>query len=707
MDASLNCDIYGDVVMNNAFHEGEKVMGIHILQRSVAVAAMHDSVESYPQPRCHPDTRMKILEDLRGWALHGEDPCILWRYGRGDPASSILWLGFFFFKRGHATRGNAKTLFATIAYQLALRVPPLKTPIYQIAERDPLIVVRTLAVQMRKLIFEPGRAYENGGPVTILIDGLDECEGQDIQNEILRIIRHSFSQDSLPLRFIIASRPEPHIREMFHSPDYAGHYCSLNVEQSFADVRKYLRDEFSRIHREHHIMARVPSPWPSSDVLEVLVHKSSGHFIYAATIIKFVDDKNYRPTQRLALVQSGSGRGSDSVFDTLDQLYMAILGSLARQAELIPILCAIVHFELGVADIDQLFEFPGGEAHLLLRGLHSLLQVPSNDNFEVIHSHHASFLDFLNDSGRSHHFYVGSLDHRMDLARSFLRLCASAQYKPIRGLFESRRPHFHLIPFITSLPPSVELCPLIARMEPDYIFALQCEKFVLVPATATQPVWMSGKSWNQQFGVMLSWLERTPSAPQDLVRLWQDYVFMASFMLDCHECTVKRIDSPSSELSEVLVITAWVAGIRGVTSLLDITWSEFRTIICSLRPDIASAEQVLRGSATQVIEELIPPDTKSWTCRNIALKYIPRIIKHNDGMVAEHKWDDVATMLKLCPPCSILYPEFQRIPRSVMKSGLSGRLWSISDIFGWLESFRDPKLELAAFWKQEMLPEAD
>ncbi|KAJ7196329.1 hypothetical protein B0H12DRAFT_965411, partial [Mycena haematopus] len=232
-------------------------------------------------------------------------------------------------------------------------------------------------------------------PVPILIDGLDECEGHGIQEEILRAIRNSSYEQPIPLRFIVASRPEPHIREVFDSPLYIGNYRSFNVEQSFADVHKYLGDEFSRIHREHHTMGAIPSPWPSHDVLWELVRKSSGYFVYASTIIKFVDDKNYRPTERLAVVQDGTG--STSAFDALDQLYLAILLPAP------PILCAITNFDLSVGKIDQLFGLADSDTQLLLRGLHSVLDIPSNDN-RIISSHHASFLDFLNNPDRSQNF---------------------------------------------------------------------------------------------------------------------------------------------------------------------------------------------------------------------------------------------------------------------------------------------------------------
>ncbi|KAJ6448164.1 hypothetical protein C8R45DRAFT_948154 [Mycena sanguinolenta] len=283
-----------------------------------ALAAIHDSAEIFPQPRCHPDTRTKMLEDLREWTLD-PDPrtTILWLYGPAGAGKSAIMQtlarqlkdaghlgGCFFFKRGHATRGNAKTLFATIAYQLALTVPWLRTSISQIVENDPSVVVRSITTQIETLISDPCHPHENCDPVTILIDGLDECEGHEVQVEILHAIQHC-SKQPIPLRFIVASRPEAHICEVFHLPLYLDVH-RFNVEQSFADVHKYLRDEFSRIHREHRTMASVPHPWPSPDLLDDLVEKSSGHFIYAATIIKFIDDKNYRPTQRLKVVQEGN-----------------------------------------------------------------------------------------------------------------------------------------------------------------------------------------------------------------------------------------------------------------------------------------------------------------------------------------------------------------------------------------------------------------
>ncbi|KAF8145550.1 hypothetical protein K438DRAFT_1991735 [Mycena galopus ATCC 62051] len=450
----MTTTITGGTFVSNNIHRGER--GIDLLHSAVALAAIYDSAESFPQPKCHPETRMKMLENLRQWSLE-TDPrsAILWLHGpAGAGKSAIMQTLARELQNGETRR---LLLFQKGACHLALGISWLKAPISNTVEDDPSIIARSIEIQLQKLISEPCHLHNVGGtwdPITVVIDGLDECEGQDVQEEILCAVRNCTAEYNLPFRFIIASRPEPHISDIFQSPFYEGCYKSFNVVQSFDDVRKYLRDEFARIHREHrNTMANIPLPWPSPDVLEQLVWESSGHFIYASTIIKFVNDKNYRPTERLAIVQQQDIVQSCSAFDPIDQLYMIILCSSPRQAQLIPILCAIVNFSLAPDIIDQLCGLAPGDTRLLLRGLHSVLKLPEDlddDDFPTILTHHASFVDFLKNQRRSQQFYVDGLHHRMDLARAFLKLCAG-QYRSLNYAEKD------FIPLLISLPPSTEL----------------------------------------------------------------------------------------------------------------------------------------------------------------------------------------------------------------------------------------------------------
>ncbi|KAJ6609939.1 hypothetical protein B0H10DRAFT_1746284, partial [Mycena sp. CBHHK59/15] len=161
----------------------------------------------------------------------------------------------------------------------------------------------SMDVQLHKIIIQPCKSLRNSIPPIIIIDGLDECEGENVQQKLLRLISDAVRKNPRRLRILIASRPEPHIREVFERPSVTELYRSLNINQSFADIEKYLCDEFSRIHCEHHeTMRGIATPWPSSDILKMLVKKASGYFIYAATVIRFADDRDCRPTERLAFV---------------------------------------------------------------------------------------------------------------------------------------------------------------------------------------------------------------------------------------------------------------------------------------------------------------------------------------------------------------------------------------------------------------------
>ncbi|KAJ7845478.1 hypothetical protein B0H13DRAFT_1647342, partial [Mycena leptocephala] len=65
---------------------------LHILHRAIAGDAFHNSAERFPQPRCHPETRMEMLEKLWNWT------CGNYGFARNDSENDeqsgrrILWL---------------------------------------------------------------------------------------------------------------------------------------------------------------------------------------------------------------------------------------------------------------------------------------------------------------------------------------------------------------------------------------------------------------------------------------------------------------------------------------------------------------------------------------------------------------------------------------------------------------------------------------
>ncbi|KAJ7841119.1 hypothetical protein B0H13DRAFT_1649320 [Mycena leptocephala] len=171
-------------------------------------------------------------------------------------------------------------------------------------------------------------------------------------------------------------------------------------------------------------MGNIPTPWPSPEILETLVRNSSGYFIYASTVIKFIDDEYSRPSTQLDIVLAPHDTASP--FEALDQLYLQILlrAPAHHRSTLCDILSVIVNYPrytpITVEEIDDLLGLDTGTVSLILRPLHSVLKIMK----EVLHSievHHAAFCDFLITQERSSIFCVGSPQHRAKLACSILK----------------------------------------------------------------------------------------------------------------------------------------------------------------------------------------------------------------------------------------------------------------------------------------------
>ncbi|KDR74797.1 hypothetical protein GALMADRAFT_26562, partial [Galerina marginata CBS 339.88] len=277
--------------------------------------AFHDSVDVYDPPKCHPNTRVAVLNKIMDW-IHGTDPetrneLIMWLYGpAGSGKSAIarsiaelcevegILAATYFFSRFDLTRNHGRSLIATIAYQVSLCFPDIRDRIAGAINHDPFIFSRSLKSQIYSLITEPlqGRieaGYFNipNAPRIIVIDGLDECEDMDSQIKILDAISQACRQHQLPFIFLVASRPEPDIRTAFCF-GYLSQISTRNpLDDDYLqseDVRLFLCDKFSEIKNSHPFRAQIPAIWPSENALKALVNKSSGQFIYASTVVKFV-----------------------------------------------------------------------------------------------------------------------------------------------------------------------------------------------------------------------------------------------------------------------------------------------------------------------------------------------------------------------------------------------------------------------------------
>lgn len=419
---------------------------VSILSHSAASDAAFDSAERYPPGKCHPGTREAIMKKIMDWI---NDPTpqagVLWLNGPAGSGKSaiaqsiaeLLWRlhrdqygGSFFFARNAIGRSDGGKLFSTLAYQLATQFPSIRPLINDVLYADPTISTKSLDVQLRALIIDPLIRAENWPKhtPTIIVDGLDECAGSDIQIAILNLISLSIMEHAIPIRFMIASRSEYWIEDMFKSSPLAANTRTLSLydaEDANNDIEKYFVEQFIEIQIKHkRTLSSVEKPWPPVDIIRQLVEEASGQFIYASTVVKFVGySSDYvDPREQLAILLASGPRRAPA-FSDLDTLYATILSQLPKKS--IPVLRVVMGVILLHIDVKVLEIFLGldsGEISLVLSALSPLIIItPEHDHHdkiltmflghllrksEKIRFCHLSFREFLEDESRSEQFHI-------------------------------------------------------------------------------------------------------------------------------------------------------------------------------------------------------------------------------------------------------------------------------------------------------------
>ncbi|KAF8991137.1 hypothetical protein BDQ17DRAFT_1224410, partial [Cyathus striatus] len=80
----------------------------------------------------------------------------------------------------------------------------------------------------------------------------------------------------------------------------------VHDEESDDDIRLYLTDKFAHIHSKHiHDYRERLEDWPPKSDIDWLVDRSSGHFIYASTVVKFIDNDMENPVSQLEYILRG------------------------------------------------------------------------------------------------------------------------------------------------------------------------------------------------------------------------------------------------------------------------------------------------------------------------------------------------------------------------------------------------------------------
>ena len=272
-----------------------------------------------------------------------------------------------------------------------------------------------------------------------MVDALDECDRESDIKHVLQLLADTRGLDPVRLRVLVTSRPEIPIRDSFSRfPDDKHHDLVLH------NITEFVVDRDISVFLKHHLsMIR-----PEERVIEQLVRKASGLFIWAATACRFVHEGKRFAAKRLVMILESSSTAITAPEKHLNEVYITVLKhsiSPDYTNEEKEESCRILRHSLGSIvvllsplsshSLSRLLHVPENDIDQTLEGLHAILDIP-DDQTRPLRLHHPSFRDFLLDKERCSdpNFWVDEKQAHRTLANSCIWLMSSSLKQDICGL---------------------------------------------------------------------------------------------------------------------------------------------------------------------------------------------------------------------------------------------------------------------------------
>ena len=339
-------------------------------------------------------------------------------------------------------------IFPTLAIYLAYRYPGIRPSLLLATRQDLHFAYESPEIQMRKMILEPLQLSGTVASTIIVIDGLDECDNKEDVLKIFSALNMFISEIRvLKLKFLITSRPVPHIlKGFFGLEDHMTSFsCEVESDEAKKDIKLFFEHEFPEFITRYRRgsfdeWTAVNDPeykGPAATELEQLCTHAAGMFLYAKAMLIFIEDEWHNPGHQLnALLTSPTHSGGTIIQErlwhggsTIRSQYTTALQEVFRSCE--PEVEPVFRSVLGAVVLAQSPITPAIIAILLnleysytryvLSRFRSLL-IQKKDGF--VYPFHHSILHFLTDEElcTDKMFYISSLIHHRWLLIECLKL---------------------------------------------------------------------------------------------------------------------------------------------------------------------------------------------------------------------------------------------------------------------------------------------
>lgn len=292
----------------------------------------------------------------------------------------------------------------------------MRATICKVIQENLDVATRSITEQVRLLLAEPLRACAPlSRTLIIVLDALDESdmrddrEGGALLPELAAAIRHPNVFPSV--RLLVTSRSETRIRLMFLEleSDAPHRVVQLHeIENSIVqeDIIRYLEYRLRAIPKKNPDL--LLGDWPDQADLNALAARAGVLFIYAATLVRFIESELDNPERQLRSILNDTVDDPDRAYSAVDNLYLQILDRAVKSERdaahrycrrLRDVVGAVVLVRepMSIQCLAQVTGIEAPEITLALRQLTAVLIIPESGAVTVFHP---SFPEFILDDRR-------------------------------------------------------------------------------------------------------------------------------------------------------------------------------------------------------------------------------------------------------------------------------------------------------------------
>ncbi|KAF5314374.1 hypothetical protein D9619_011894 [Psilocybe cf. subviscida] len=370
------------------------------------------------EARCYPGTREEVIGKIERF-IDGQDESnrrMMWLSGPPGAGKSAIaqtvaeccqergiHAANFFFFRSDGTRNFAQPLVATLVYQLLGLYPALNGLLTDCLTTRPLICRASIREQFRHLLSSPIQHLSRiRRPDILIVDGLDECDDKQQQQQILQALYSLVKKPNSLFRVLVTSRDEHQIRIVMTFDKIRSSLERISLDDDYRphdDIRRFVTAKFDEIKTAHPLAHTLVKGWPANEDVDTITNESSGQFIYAATVMHFIEYSPANPAVSLLAIHGLQPSGANSPFAQLDAIYSYIF-SQAPDIRAVK-LCLGAHFLI--------------QKRKLLGAGELFAAVAAGPPIQLVF-HHASLHDYLKDQPRSGIYYIDEQEIALELS---------------------------------------------------------------------------------------------------------------------------------------------------------------------------------------------------------------------------------------------------------------------------------------------------